>query len=122
MKPVEIVPGKAIGRVSLGALERELPAGAVVADGAGSADHVQFSLDGGRVDDVWIDDLATFPYDVMFKGQTLSRPPSLERLKGLFGDCALVPEVIGGIFYNCRGVTIGCDHEDRPMQLRLKPR
>ena len=122
MKAVEIVPGKAIGSLRLGALESDLPAGIVVANGVGSADHVQFSLQGGRVDDVWIDDLAGFPYDLTFNGQVLLRPASLERLKGLFGDCARVEGILGGNFYNCRGVTIGCDHADRPTQLRLKPR
>ena len=122
MKSVEIVPGKAIGPVNLGVLERELPAGAAVTGGVGNVDHVRFSLAGGRVDDVWIDDLASFPYSLVFEGQLLSRPPTLEQLKELFADCARVPEILGGIFYNCRGVAIGCDQEGRPMQLRLKPR
>ena len=122
MKTVEIVPGKSIGPVRLGALEGELPMGALVENGIGSADHVQFSLVSGRIDDVWIDDLANFPYDLLFRGQTLSRSTNLDSLKRLFGECAKVPAILGGTFYNCPGITIGCDQEDRPTQLRLKSR
>lgn len=123
MKSVELIPGKAIGPIQLGQREEDLPRQAKVAHGVGSLDGVHFRIAGGKVDDVWVDDLAGFPHELTSRGKSIPRTATLESLKALFGECTEVEGVLGGVFYNCKaGVTIGCDHQRRPMQLRLKPR
>lgn len=54
-------PKRSIGKVVLGAKAEELPKGAVISGVAGELEGVHFLLVDGRVDDVWIEDLRTFP-------------------------------------------------------------
>lgn len=122
---VSIVPSKSIGRVSLGQYVKELPVEAQMSASHGEIDHVQFSIVDGRVDDVWLDDLRTFPYPVEFEGQRLDPRATWNDIKAIFGECRKIDGIKGGVFFNCStGVTIACDWEEKgiTVQVRLKRR
>jgi hypothetical protein len=121
---VEIVPKQSIGQIRLGAKRSELPAGIAIRDGVGTHHDTQFLLDGDTVDDVWIEDLRTFPHELRYRGQQLQPKASVEELKALFGPCTKVEGILGGIYFNCAGVTLGFDAQGRGefVQIRLKPR
>ena len=122
---VEIIPKQSIGEIRLGAKRAELPADVEVRDGIGDHHGTQFMLEGDTVDDVWIDDLRSFPHEVRFRGQALKPQATVEELKALFGPCTKVEGVLGGVFFNCGiGVTLGLDAQGQGqfVQIRLKPR
>jgi hypothetical protein len=122
---VEIVPKQSIGAIRLGAKRSELPADVEIHDTVGIHRGTQFILDHDSVDDVWIDDLRSFPHELRFRGQPVKPQAGVEELKALFGPCAKVAGILGGIFFNCSaGVTLGVDSQGqgRSVQIRLKPR
>jgi hypothetical protein len=122
---VEIVPKQSIGEIRLGAKRSELPAAVEIHDGVGNHRGTQFLLDGDTVDDVWIDDLRSFPHELRFRGQPVQKHASVEELKALFGPCTKVEGVLGGIYFNCdTGLTLGLDAQGQgqSVQIRLKPR
>jgi hypothetical protein len=122
---IEIVPGKAIGELRLGARLGDIPKQAKVTGEAGEVDGVFFVLADGRVDDVWIDDLRKLGIEVRFAGRVIPRDAALGELKAIFGPCEKVEGVKGGAFFNCAaGVTLGCDAEETGsfVQIRLKRR
>lgn len=121
---VEIRPKHSMGEVVLGTAVEHLPARAVVSGPTGVLDGIHFEIESGRVADVWIEDLRTFPLPVRIEGQTIRRDISLPDLKTLLGPCENVP-VKGGVFFNCaNGLAIGSDPagQGQFIQLRLKPR
>jgi hypothetical protein len=125
MSAVDIVPGTSIGMIRIGTRAADLPKGATVADSAGQLDGIRFSLVAGAVNDVWIDDIRTFPHEIRLGGNPVNRKASLDELKKVFGPCDRVEGVKGGTFFNCRnGMAIGTDPEETGafVQLRLKPR
>jgi hypothetical protein len=124
---IDLKPGRSIGALRLGMSQFELPkeAQASVADEVGCFDGIHFLLNKGVVEDVWIDQLRTFPYDIQFEDGPVSRSASVSEIKALFGPCARVKRITGGIFYNCKkGITLGLDIEEseKYVQIRLKPR
>jgi hypothetical protein len=122
---MEILPGKSIGPVRLGARASELPKSATIVNGVGQIEGVHFAVAGGAVDDVWIDDLRNFPVQLHYRGQVIAKDVALEDLKTMFGGCERVPDVIGGIFFNCSaGIALGTDTGGRGefVQIRLKRR
>ena len=59
---IEVVPGKSIGELRLGTLLSDLPSRGVVKVPGGELDGIKFVLDEhDRIEDIWIDDLRTFP-------------------------------------------------------------
>lgn len=121
---VEITAKRSIGEVPLGAGVEALPKRVTLSGETGELDGVHFSIQDGRVDDVWIEDLRTFPQPVRFEGNTIARDLPLADLKALFGTCVEAP-VKGGLFFNSsKGVTIGTDFagQGQFIQLRLKAR
>jgi hypothetical protein len=118
---VEIVPGNRIGDVRLGAPAAKLPSSASLRGEVGQVHGVHFSLQDGAVDDVWIDDLRSFPHELRFRNQEISRTASLDEVKRLFGPCHELPDMVGGTFFHCdSGVTLGVDVAGGTVQIRLK--
>jgi hypothetical protein len=97
----------------------------VVNPPGGEVDGVRFvlDLDSVKVEDVWIDDLRTFPHPVLFQGKALDPKASIEQLELVFGKCTRVTGVKGGIYYNCQaGLALGTDFSHATLQIRVKPR
>ena len=125
MSAVDIVPGTSIGMIRVGTRTGDLPKGATIIDSGGQLDGIRFSLAAGAVNDVWIDDIRSFPQDLRLAGALMNRKASLDELKRVLGPCDRVEGVKGGSFFNCRnGMAIGTDPEETGafVQLRLKPR
>jgi len=89
-------------------------------------DGVQFVLgDDGRISDIWIDDIRSFPHRLMLGDREVPKKSPLAELQQFFGSCLEVDGVKGGRFYNCSvGVALGCgyDGSDANVQLRIKHR
>ena len=125
MNAIEILPGKSIGELHLGARTKDLPNRAVVNGPAGSLDGIHFFAPDGVIEDIWIEDLRKFPREVGFAGKPVPRNASLDEIKQAFGPCQKVSGVKGGVFFNCdTGVTLGCDFAEtgKFVQIRLKGR
>lgn len=123
---VEIVPGKSIGLVRVGATRDALPSSAVLTGDSGSFEGVRFSLGSdGHVSDVWIEDIRAFPKVLALGGRAVPVKAPLDDVKRFFGECVEVEGIKGGRFYNCSsGVALGCryDGSDDFIQLRIRPR
>lgn len=122
---VTIVPGRAIGAVEIGKTPESLGPHAVRDGDAGELDGVRFSITAGKVDDVWIEDLRTFPHELRLGGTTIPHDATLDAIKTLCGGCTPVPGIKGGTFFNCAsGVALGTDFSggDRVIQLRVRHR
>ena len=125
MNAIEILPGRSIGELHLGARTKDLPHRAVVNGPAGSLDGIHFFAPDGVIEDIWIEDLRKFPREVGFAGKPVPRNASLDEIKQAFGPCQKVSGVKGGVFFNCdTGVTLGCDFAEtgKFVQIRLKRR
>lgn len=127
MKPspavVDVVPGKSIGELRLGTPVKDLPARAVVAIPGGELDGIKFVLDEhDKIDDIWVENLRTFPKQLAYKGTPIDPQSTIEQLEAVFGKCTRVEGVKGGIFFNCAaGVTLGTDFAKTKLQIRVKP-
>ena len=124
MKVIEIIPGKSIGAVALGAPVGALPKGATVAELDGKYMGINFTHKEGRIDDVWIDDLRKMRNPILWAGHEVPRHAKLEELKKLFGPCQTVPGLKGGMSFKCEsGITLGCDFNGTGsfIQIRLLP-
>lgn len=121
---IEIVPGKSIGDVHLGAAAKDLPSRAVVEPPGGQLDGIRFVLDSeDRVDDIWINDIRTFGHPISYAGKTIDSKATVQQLETHFGKCSRVEGVKGGVFYNCAaGVALGTDFSGESLQIRVKPR
>jgi hypothetical protein len=117
-----LIPGRSIGPVRLGARSADLPRRARLDGAVGRLDGVHFALTNGRIDEVWIDDLRTFPYLVQFRGKPIPRDATLTTLLQLFGPCTEIPDVIGGTRHDCaKGVWLGAAASaGDSIQLRLR--
>lgn len=100
---LNIVPGQSFGAVKLGdpvaQFADRAPADTDFADVAG----LRVKTCGGRVADVWLDDLRLAPDCVKLDGKPLRRDITLDALKTHFGDCRDLPPRIGGAFIECAG-------------------
>jgi len=124
MKVIEILPGKSIGAVALGAPVGALPKGATVAELDGNYMGINFTHKEGRIDDVWIDDLRKMRHPILWAGHEVPRHAKLEELKKLFGSCQTVPGLKGGMSFKCEsGITLGCEFNGTGsfIQIRLLP-
>lgn len=125
MDAIEIVPGQSIGGVRIGLRAEELPKQATLSGPRGELNGIFFLVVDGKVDDVWIDDLRKTERGVRVAGRLIAPDASLDEVKRSFGTCKKVPDVKGGVFFNCdAGVAIGCDfsEEGQFIQIRLKSR
>jgi hypothetical protein len=124
MRVIEIVPSKSIGAVALGAPVKSLPKGATVAELDGKYMGINFTHKGGKIDDVWIDDLRKMRHPILWAGHEVSHHAKLDELKKLFGPCQTVPGLKGGMSFKCEsGITLGCDFNGTGsfIQIRLLP-
>ena len=121
---IDIVPNTSIGRLRLGMRSDELPKDAVLENDFGTLDGISFSIAQDRIVDVWIKDVRTFPHPLRFRGSPLDRNITVAQLKALIGPCDQRRGIIGGVFFNCAGITLGLDinQSEKPVQLRLRPR
>jgi hypothetical protein len=124
---VEIVPNQGIGELRVGMKRDELPKEAqnTIVDTVGFFHEIKFAVEGDTVEDVWISDLRTFPYEVSFQGKRVPRNTPIEALRSLFGPCNSAERGRGGALFNCRaGVTLGldCERSEGYVQIRIKPR
>ncbi len=124
MDVIEIIPGRSIGAVALGASTESLPKGATVGELDGSYMGISFTHKGGKIDDVWIDDLRRMRHPVQWAGKEVPRHAKLKALKELFGPCQMVPGLKGGMAFKCdSGLTLGCDFHGTGsfVQIRILP-
>jgi hypothetical protein len=83
---VEILPGKSIGDVNLGAKADTLPSRVIITRPSGSLDGVRFLLnEGDIIEDAWIEDMRAFPHQVLYQGKRISSDISIEDLERLLG-------------------------------------
>jgi hypothetical protein len=124
VKAIEIVPGKSIGAVALGGAIESLPKGATVAELDGTYMGITFTHKGGKIDDVWIDDLRKMRHPILWAGHAVPPHAKLATLKKLFGPCQTVPGLKGGMSFKCEsGIALGCDFNGTGsfVQIRLLP-
>ena len=122
MDTIEIVPGRSIGAVALGAPIESLPKGSTVRELDGSYMGISFTHKSGKIDDVWIDDLRKMRHPVHWAGKEVPRHAKLKALKELFGPCQPIPGLKGGMAFKCdSGFTLGCDFHGTGtfVQIRL---
>ena len=125
MADTDIIPGKSIGEVRVGAGADTLPARTKLEGEAGELDGIHFTLVDGRVDEVWIEDIRVFPRSLRFQERVIDPKASLSEIQQIFGGCEEVEGIKGGIFYNCKaGVSLGTsfDGSDGFIQLRARRR
>jgi hypothetical protein len=120
---VDIIPGTSIGEVKLGARLESLPSRARIERPGGTLDGIHLLVgEQGHVDDIWIEDMHTFPNELTCQGKIVPRDSTVESLGHLFGGCEQVSGVKGGIFFNCaNGLAIGTDFSRQSLQIRVKP-
>lgn len=110
MEIIDIVPGRSIGVVTLGATLQSLPKDATVGELDGAYMGITFTHKDGKIDDVWIDDLRKMRHPVHWAGKDVPRHADLKALKKLFGPCQAVSGLKGGMAFECQsGITLGCD-------------
>jgi len=121
-RTVEILPGKSIGEIRIGANIRDLPARATIRRPGGELDQIHFLVnEADEVEDVWIEDLRTFPLRIRLQGQEIPPGASIEDFEALFGKCERISGIKGGIFWNClAGVALGTDFSRKTLQIRVK--
>jgi hypothetical protein len=124
MDVIDIVPGRSIGAVALGSPIESLPKGSTVREFDGSYMGISFTHKGGKIDDVWIDDLKKLHHPFRWAGKEVPRHAKLKALKALFGPCQTIPGLKGGMAFKCdSGLTLGCDFHGTGsfVQIRLLP-
>lgn len=124
MTVIEIIPGKSIGAVALGAPVKSLPKGATVAELDGKYMGINFAHKDGKIDDVWIDDLRKMRHPIHWASHEVPHHAKLDELKKLFGPCQTVPGLKGGMSFKCdSGITLGCDFNGTGsfVQIRILP-
>ena len=122
-RTVEILPGKSIGEIRIGAKIRDLPARATIHRPGGELDEIHFLVnEAEEIEDVWIEDLRTFPHRIRLQGKEIPPGASIEDFEALFGGCERITGIKGGIFWNClAGVALGTDFASKTLQIRVKP-
>jgi len=122
MDLIDIIPGRSIGAVTLGAPLESLPNGANVGELNGSYMGISFTHKGGKIDDVWIDDLRKMRHPVQWAGKEVPRHAKLKALKNLFGPCQAIPGLKGGMAFKCdSGLTLGCDFHGTGSFVQIRP-
>jgi hypothetical protein len=121
---VEIVPRKSLGGISLGESRLGLRERGASFDSS-SGDHEFASLDalrvhliGGKVVDIWIENIRTFPGELTFRHRSVPRSGTWEELQKFFGDCVPEPLRLGGEFVRCTpegGLNLGRGAGDHVM-------
>jgi hypothetical protein len=129
--PLTLEPGVGFGPVDLGETKDELlKLGAKPMGGPSTGDTEFFeiaglkvSLCGGKVIDIWLDDLRKAPDCVTYQGAPVSRSVSREAFEKTLGGCVDTAPRTGGTFEKCAGggVYVGHGMGDF-MQLRVRPR
>jgi hypothetical protein len=120
---IDIVPGKSIGDAKLGMKVEALPSRTVIHHPAGSLDDVQLLInDAGVVEDIWIDDVHTFPHTLRFQGKEIPKAATIDTIQAVVGKCERISGIKGGIFYNCAvGLALGTNFSKKTLQIRVKP-
>jgi hypothetical protein len=120
---IDILPGKSIGEAKLGMKVAELPSRAAIHRPAGALDDIQLLFnEGGEVEDIWIDDVHTFPHELRFQGKAIPRDATIESIQTIVGKCEQLSGIKGGIFYNCAvGLALGTNFAKKILQIRVKP-
>lgn len=126
--PLDVVPGRSLGRVQLGRTLDDLAAsGLPVTNRADHGDtgfaevgplHVRTC--GGRVVEAWLDDVRTAPACLRLNGKPLARDLPKPAWPALFGKCRDLEPRIGGSFVACEdgGLHLGTGMGDF-VQLRV---
>jgi hypothetical protein len=120
---IDIVPGKSIGEARLGMKVELLPSRAVIHRPAATLDDIQLLInDSGEVEDIWIDDVHTFPHDLRCQGKAIPKDATVESIQTIVGKCEPLAGRKGGFFYNCAaGLAVATDFAKKTLQLRVKP-
>ncbi len=115
--PIPIQPGEALGPVKLGVPVASLAAiGPPVETLPGSADTAFLTVGpyhvracGGRVTEVWLDDLRKTPLGVSYNGSPIAPSTPRDAVIARFQGCHDTPPRIGGAFTECEngGVRLG---------------
>ena len=116
--PLAIVPGASLGSVKLGATRAELEALSLPVESRSKHEQTEFlevgpvqvELCGGKVVDVWIDDLRKAPDCVTVDGKKVDLDMKREAFEALFKDCRTLPPRIGGAFVECAGGGVKVGH------------
>lgn len=121
-RKVTIVPASAIGPIRLGMHRADLPQGALIQMPGGTYEGIHFLLsEREEVEDIWIDDIKTFPATLELNGRTFPRSASIEGLEAIVGKCDRLQGRKGGVFFNCAtGVALGRDFSGSTIQVRVK--
>jgi len=129
--PLTLEPGVGFGPVDLGETKEDLlKLGAKPFGGtkSGETDFYEVSglkvqLCGGKVIDIWLDDLRKAPDCVTYQDAPIARTVQREVLEQRLGNCVDTAPRTGGTFEKCAmgGVYVGHGMGDF-MQLRVRPR
>ncbi len=120
---MDIVPGKSIGDARLGMKVEELPPRALIHRPGGSLDGVQLLIgEAGEVEDIWVDDVHSFPHRLRFQGREIPRDATVDSVQTIVGKCEPISGIKGGFFFNCAvGLALGTDLSQQTLQIRVKP-
>lgn len=115
--PMAIVPGRSLGPVQIGQDASTLAATGLPVKSLGKHEEsetfdmgpLRASTCGGKVVDVWLDDLRKAPDCVSVSGKPVARTIGKKEFAALFDGCRDAPPRIGGTFVECHdgGVRIG---------------
>lgn len=115
--PIAIEPGVALGPIRIGESRAELEQHGLPVKSTSKHDTTELvevgpfhaELCGGKVVDVWLDDLRKAPDCVTLAGKKIERDVAREAFIALFADCKDAPPRTGGSFKECEqsGVRIG---------------
>lgn len=129
--PLAIVPGGSLGPIRIGETAADLAQHGLPAKSKSKHGTTEFfevgpyhaKLCGGKVVDVWIDDLRVAPDCATVAGKKLERSVGREQLVAMFADCKPAPPRTGGQFEECEqgGVRIGWGMGDF-IQVRVAKR
>jgi len=126
--PIAIQPGVALGAIRVGETREDLERHGLPVKSTSKHESTEFlevgpfhvELCGGKVVEVWLDDLRKAPDCVSLGGKRLDRAVAREALIAMFSDCKDAPPRTGGSFAECEasGVRIGWGMGDF-IQLRV---
>lgn len=126
--PLELRPGISLGPLRIGESRAELEQHGLPVKPTSKHEATEFvevgpfhvELCGGKVVDIWLDDLRQAPDCLTFAGKKIERSIAREQLLALFSDCKPAPPRTGGEFMECEqsGVRVGWGMGDF-IQLRI---
>lgn len=108
---LELVPGKSLGPVRLGMTREELAKLALPIEEKSKHEGTEFlkvgayqvELCGGKVVEVWLEDLRAAPSCLAFGEKSITKDLPRERVIREFGECKELPPRKGGSFTECEG-------------------